>query len=107
MDPRFTTKYTKKSNLVCRNGVSKMFGAPASGELSSFSPPEGVAAGVAASVAASGDGGAILGSVPVVEGPQLCLQLPVATAQLQVPRDELERGREPNKKQSSGHKKDP
>jgi hypothetical protein len=43
-----------------------MLGAPASGDLSSVSPPEGVAAGVAA----SGDGGAISGSVvPVMEGP--------------------------------------
>ncbi len=56
-----------------------MLGGPASGELSSVSPPEGVAA----SVAASGDIGAVRGRVvPVMEGPQLCLQLPVATAQL-------------------------
>jgi hypothetical protein len=66
-----------------------MFGAPASSDLSSFSPPVGVAA--------RGDGGALLGSVPVVEGPQLSLQLPIATAQLQVPRDELERGRAKSK----------
>jgi hypothetical protein len=72
-----------------------MFGAPTSGELSSFSLPKAVAAGVAA----SGDGGAVRGRVvPVMEGPQLRLQLPVATAQLQVPRDELERGGEPNQK---------
>jgi hypothetical protein len=44
-----------------------MFGAPpASGELSSISPTEGVAA----DVAASGDGGAVRGRVvPVMEGP--------------------------------------
>ncbi len=65
-----------------------MFGGPASGELSSVSPPEGVAASVAA----------VRGCVvPVVEGPQLCLQLAVATAELQVPRDELERGRAKSK----------
>jgi hypothetical protein len=79
-----------------------MFGAPARGDLSSVSPPEGVAASVAASVAADvaarGDGGAVRGRVvPVMEGPQLSLQLPVATAQLQVPRDELERGRAKSK----------
>jgi hypothetical protein len=83
-----------------------MFGAPTSGELSSFSLPKAVAAGVAASVAASGDGGAISGSVvPVMEGPQLCLQLPVATAQLQVPRDELERGASQIKSNNQGIKR--
>jgi hypothetical protein len=45
-----------------------MFGAPARGDLSSVSPPEGVAAGVATSVAASVE--AVRGRVvPVVEGP--------------------------------------
>jgi hypothetical protein len=62
----FHLKIHKKSNLVCRNGVSKVLGAPTRGDLSSVSPPEGVAA----SIAASTDGGAVRGRVvPVMEGP--------------------------------------